>query len=406
MSDPVYQFINETGTILADTAGLRNAVSEEYVAALGAGLNTAPSTPQGILITAETLARDAVMRNNADLANQINPNISGGIFLESVCALMGLIPTTKRKSIVAGVLLSGNAGVTIQAGVRIKGASESLFASVATVTLDGSGEAAVDFESVEYGAIEAPAGSLTTIVDGVLGWGAVINPTAAVVGAQEQSDSSLRRKRILTLGIQGVGSVPAILANVTAVDGVTSVSVRENDTDATATIDGIVMPRNSIWVCVDGGVDTAVAEALLKSKSGGQPWTHGTGTGIPVTIQLPSPKSGQMYGVKFTRETEIPCLAKVTVARSSLTTLELTAACEDAIVRYANGELDEEGLVLGVDVSPFELSGAINRLHPSIFVKKVEVTTVADNNFQVAEIPIALWQKATIVAGSVSVVVV
>lgn len=408
MANANYTYINETGTVVADTSELRQVVEAEFVAALGSGLNLDPSTPQGVLITAETLARDKVMRNNADLANQINPNIAGGVFLESICALMGLQPITAKKSVVPNVQLLGNPATQIPAGVRIKGASEALFASVAPVTLDSNGEAFVNFESVQYGAFEAPVGSLNTIVDSVLGWGAVNNPTAAIVGNETQSDFSLRRKRVMTLGAQGVGSVPAIVANLSKVDGVVGISIRENTADTNQTIDGVTLFRRSIWVCVDGGADAAVAAALLKSKSGGLAWTTGVGggTGTPVTVPTVEPASGQTYDVKFTRNLTIPCLARITVAKTSLTTLELTAACEDAIVKYANGDLEDEGLVLGVDVSPFELSGAINKLYPNIFVKKVEVTTVAANNFQVAEIPIQLWEKATIVKGSVSVVVV
>ena len=45
--------------------------------------------PAGVLITMETENRDAIVRNNAELANQINPDLAGGVFLDAIWALMG-----------------------------------------------------------------------------------------------------------------------------------------------------------------------------------------------------------------------------------------------------------------------------------------------------------------------------
>ncbi|MFY2598721.1 hypothetical protein ACOTHJ_07755 [Achromobacter xylosoxidans] len=48
-----------------------------------------PATPQGLLITRITEERDAIGRSNAELANQINPALSGGVFLDSLMVLTG-----------------------------------------------------------------------------------------------------------------------------------------------------------------------------------------------------------------------------------------------------------------------------------------------------------------------------
>ena len=83
----VYDYVATTGVIVPDTAVIQTQVQDEYLAAFGSDLNISPSTPQGILITTETLARSSVADNNATLANQINPNESGGIFLDALLAL-------------------------------------------------------------------------------------------------------------------------------------------------------------------------------------------------------------------------------------------------------------------------------------------------------------------------------
>jgi hypothetical protein len=58
------------------------------------------------------------------------------------------------------------------------------------------------------------------------------------------------------------------------------------------------------------------------------------------------------------------------------TTSNPTAALQKSILSYAAGQmLDETGFVVGSDVSPFEISGAVNRENPALFVVKVEIAT-------------------------------
>ena len=86
----LYEFKTDTGVIVPDTADIKAAVEREYKAALGDDLDTSPATPQGRLIAAETDARAAVLRFCALMANQINPDIASGTFLDAVAALSGI----------------------------------------------------------------------------------------------------------------------------------------------------------------------------------------------------------------------------------------------------------------------------------------------------------------------------
>jgi len=399
-----YLYISETGVIIPDTSTTRTDVENEFKAAFGLDLNLDPATPQGVLITAETLARDSVVRNNSELANQINPNEAGGVFLKGVCALLGFEPTLATRSIVYGVELSGNVGVTINAGSRIKSSTNTVFEAVSNITIGIGGIATGTFQCVIDGAVEAPANTLTTIVDGVIGWGSVTNPDAAIVGQNEMSDTDARKHRRLNIAKNGKSTVLASVSNLDSTIGVSSFRVRENVESTTQTINGVVLPANSFWSCVDGGADADVATALVNSKSSGSKWTSGTSNGTPVSVTLIHPASGQSYTVKFSRPNLIPMLARVTVT-SGASIAEVTGAVQDAIVAYANGQqAGEDGLMVGVSVSPFELAGAVSRTNPEIFVKNVEITKTSVNVFQSSEIAMTLWEKATITAASISVV--
>lgn len=392
-----YQYIDSTGVIVADTADTLTTVQNEFKAAFGSDLIVTADTPQGVLITAEALARDAVIRNNADVANQINPNLAGGIFLDAICALTGVERIAATRSSVTAQL-TGVAATLIPAGSQAQTAAGDIFFSASDVTLDVNGEGSVTFYSQSYGPIACGVSELTQIVTGVLGWETITNWDAAVLGANLQSDVSLRAYRRNTLAQQGVSISEAITSALNAVDGVKSLSFRENTANTTATIDGISMVAKSVYACVDGGTDAAVAAALLANKTCGAAWNGST------TVSVVDEFSGQTYSVSFARPTEIDISVKVTI-RSGTSLTDPETAVKNSIVAYANGEMgDESGFTVGNNVSPFELAGAVNQQNPSIFVKLVEISADGGGTWQSTEYAIALDEVARTNVGLISVV--
>lgn len=399
-----YEYVASTGVIVPDTADVQAEIQAEWKTTFGSGLSVDPSTPQGIIITADTLARTSVLRNNAALANQINPNIAGGIFLDALCALTGLARQAETRSTISGVTLTGVAGTIVPAGVTAKTSAGDVFESITQVTIPSGGTVTVDFQSVEYGPIPALAGTLTQIDNGVLGWETVTNPNAAVLGTAQESDASLRARRRQTLALQGIAIPEAITSALYDVEGVRSLTFRENVASTTQTIDGVTMLAHSIWACVDGGTDADIAAALLQNKSAGCAWTSGAGT--PVTVNVTDVASGQTYAVAFDRPTEVGILVKATVKAGSYTG-NVTDAVKAAIMAYVNNDIaDKTGIVVGQSVSPFELAGAVNENAPGIFVQKMEVSLASSVSWQTTEIALNLWKIASIEESYITVVVV
>lgn len=393
-----YQYLNNTGVVVPDTSDILTTVQNEFKTAFGDDLVVDPSTPQGVLITAETLARDAVVRNNAALANQINPNVAGGVFLDAIWALTGGQRTKATRSTVTATL-SGVPGAIVSAGVRASvGAGGDEFELISTVVIGGSGSITGNFQSVEYGPIAAPVGALDTIVTPALGWDSVSNPGAATLGTETQSDVSARRERRNTLALQGVSLAEAITSALYAVDGVKSLSFRENVTSATATIDGVSMIPHSIYACVDGGTDQDIAVALLANKSLGAGWNGG------ISVTVTEPASGQPYTVKFDRPTNIPIIIRATVKVGAVTG-DPVQLVRDSILQYVNGEMNgEDGWTVGAAASPFELSAAVNLNAPGLFVTNMEIGKQSIGTYSNSTIPIAIFEKATTIAGYITVV--
>lgn len=382
-----YDFINTTGAVVADTASHLSDVQSEYQEAFGADIDLSPSTPQGLLISAEVLSRDGIARNNATLANQINPNLAGGIFLDAIWALTGGGRVAATRSTVTATL-NGLVGVTVPSGSKVKTTAGDEFQLIDPVALPGDG----NFESVEYGEIAAPSGTLTEIVDSVLGWDTVTNAADATLGTETQSDNLARIQRRNTLALMGATISEAITSGLNYLEGVSSVAFRENTTNASAVIDGITIPAHSIWACVYGGDATEIATVLMLRKSSGAGYT---GT---QTVSVTDPYSGQVYTVKFDRPSVIQFFVRVTI-KSGATVSDPTASVKSSCANYADANWG-----CGVDVSPFELSGQINQDNPGIFVTKVEVRKSTDVTWSAVQVDIALNEIATLTESSVTVV--
>lgn len=396
-----FQYITATGVIVPDTSGILGDVQTEYQDVFGSDLVVTPDTPQGVLINAEALSRVAVVNNNAAVANTINPNVAGGAFLDSLMALTGMQRTAQTHTQVANVSVAGIPGTIIPQGSLAQTAAGDQFQTLSQVTLPPNGQASVNFASVAYGPIPCATAALTQIVSSVLGWETVTNPTAGVLGATTQSDQAARALRQNTLAFQGVSLPTAITSALYATEGVTSLTFQENVAATTQVINGISMVGHSIYACVAGGSDTDVAAALLENKSSGCAWNGGT------TINLVEPASGQTYAVQFDRPQQIGILVNV------FTTNGNAANITQAILDYAaglvqvtdqNGSIGSlPGFVVGADVSPFDIAGAILAENPGIYLSSVQISLVSPINFTSAPIAIGVNQQAFTQASFITV---
>lgn len=397
MVDTPYQYITTTGVIVPDTSALQTEVETEYKAVFNQDLIVTADTPQGLLITAQTLARDQEVNNNAALANQINPNLAGGVFLDAITALTNPDGRSKQtQTVVLNVLLTGVPNSIVPEASIASTSAGDMFKSTGSVTLDASGNGTINFVSLLYGPIPCPADALNVInAGGALGWETVNNPVAGTLGTTTQSDQVSRAYRNNTLAFNGISLIEAITSALYATAGVQSLKARENVSGMTATIDGIVMISHSYYFCVFGGTDTDIAAALLENKSSGGGWNGGT------TINLVEPASGQTYAVKFDRPTQVQILVRVTTPNGNAQQIT------QAVVDYAAGLINNvQGFVVGVGASPWEIAGAIMAEQPGTFISKVELAiNVISPVYSTDDIEIAINEIPYTQASFVSVVI-
>lgn len=365
MSD--YQFIASTGVIIPDTSTLREQVENEFRDVFGQEIDLSPETPQGALVTMEVENRDAIARNNAELANQINPDIAGGIFLDAIWALMGGQRLSATHSFLTNVEFAGVPQTLIPKGSLAETQAGDAFETTSVLIIGNDGVTKGDMRSVETGPVGCGAGGLVRVASSVLGWETVNNPADAVLGRVAESDIRTRRRRRNTLAKNTVSVGEAITSALYDIEGVESLSYRENYTDADQVIDGVPLVKHSIYVCVDGGPREEIAVALLRTKTVGAAYNGSE------TVEVTEPSSGQVYNVKFDRPKEITVFCRVTVRKSPF---DAQTLIPDAVEKWVAGETDtDDGLAVGRDVSPFEIAAAVNTAEPRLFVLKVELST-------------------------------
>ncbi|MCW8966277.1 MAG: baseplate J/gp47 family protein, partial [Candidatus Pacearchaeota archaeon] len=322
-----FEYVQSSGVIVPDVADLRDEVVEEFKGIFGDDFVTDPETPEGMFIDLFVAIREAVARNSAKLANQINPDQGGGIFLDAIWKLTGGSRTSGTRSLVLATL-AGVPGTFIPQGTRVKTnvADSVIFRSTESATIGLGGSINTFFESEDVGPIPAATGTLTEIIDSVLGLDTVTNAAAATLGTAVESDPASRNRRKTTLYRQSTSLLASVLSYVRTITGVRDAQGRENVTGSSDTIDGLTIDAHSMRIVVLGGDDNDVAEALVSRKSIGSGWSGSTT--IPYTDQY----SGQSYDVKFDRPTELRMLVRYTIRADSVQAADPTVVLPQAAV--------------------------------------------------------------------------
>lgn len=183
-----------------------------------------------------------------------------------------------------------------------------------------SGTTNLDFRAKEKGTIIPTIGTivnLVTIIPGVIS--CINNVGATSIGVEEESDSDFRIRRQRSVTLASRNNVDAIEANLLALDGVTDVRIHENRTNIT---DSTGTEAHTIWVVVQGGANTDIADVIYENIGG---------AGSRGEISVPMVyNSLQVTEINFDRELVDPLYIKFDV----LPTIELGEINLDSLKEY------------------------------------------------------------------------
>lgn len=239
--------LTDTGFLTPRADELLDGMQQEY--ADNDGTDEVPDfgrdTIQGNVLALTSVRLAEVWDAAQQVYDALDPNNASGTILDAVCALVGVTRLEATKSSVS-LTLSGTSGTIVPAGKQVRNATDDTFTLIEDVTIPGSGIA----EANVSGDIAAPAGTITTILTPVAGWTGVTNLSEATRGRDRETDAALRVRRAQALQA-GTSRTRGGLKS--AVEGVGEVDVAlivENDTNVSATVQGVLLPPHSFQVVV------------------------------------------------------------------------------------------------------------------------------------------------------------
>lgn len=257
--------VTPTGFVKKTFSVLKGEIETDERSDIDPALNLASS---GVFGNINGIFIDA-MRELWDVAEgvyrSLNPDFAEGDAQDQLCSLTNIRRKAPTFSSVDCVC-TGTPFTPLPAGRIISvGVNGARFSSVADAVIEAGGTVNVTFEAELEGPVQAPAGTLVTIVTAVAGWASVTNSLDADPGTDLEADATMRYRRIQALAAPG-DTTEAILALLKGLDGVTNAMIFEN---TTMDVDASGLPPKSFEAVVEGGDDVAIAAAIFSKKPAG-----------------------------------------------------------------------------------------------------------------------------------------
>ena len=385
-------FDPQTGFSADDVASVRAAVAQAWKQAFKsdgtAELNTEPETPAGQIIDSQTASITQKDSELLYLANMLNPLKATGIFQDALAEIYFL----QRKPAIASsavIKCTGLPGTVIPVSAQVMStADDTVWQNTEAQTIGADGTCECVFECQSAGLISAAAGTLSRITTMVAGWDTAVNPQAATVGQNAETQGAFEARRYASVGLNSRGTIAAVYARVANCSNVVSCIVRENKTNVPIEVDGYYIKAHSIFVSVVGGTDKDIAEAIYNSCSAGCDYNGNT------TVAVTDSATKAVENVIFYRPDEYDVYVKVTLAGKDSLPDEYEKTVKSAVYNNFYGE---STATIGGDsilrVAPGDTVLA-SRFIPSVLdsgisqVVKIQVSTDGQSWSETAYMPI------------------
>ena len=262
---------------------------------------------------------------------------------------------------------------------------------ISQVIIPASGEIFVTATAELPGDLQAPANTINQSYTQIIGWQSVTNPDPAHPGDPVETDGELRERQRISTSITALTSASALLSRVSNVPDVRRAQIYVNDTDTT---NSLGIPSHSFVMVVQGGDQTAVAQAIEQGKN------VGAGTAGDTTVTVNDP-AGIPIDISFTVLKEVPITVNVHIKPLANFSVASGAAIQNALVAFVNSLGIGEDVFLNWMVSSASLCDASDK---TTFVV-TSVTQSRDGNpLAAADILIAYDEAATLDISNVTVV--
>ena len=288
-------------------------VQTDMAAAFGGNLNPGLTTPQGQLASSQAAIINDANSTFLWITNQFDPALSSGRWQDGLAYIYFLTRNPAEATVVTAQLTGATTGtVVIPQGALAQAVDGNIYSSTGTVTINTSGTATVGFVCNTTGPIACPANTLTRIYQAIPGWDTVNNSGSGTTGVNTESAQAFEARRAASVALNSMGPAPAVQAAVLATPGVLDAYTYDNSSASPVTIQGQTIAANSLYCCVSGGTNAAVAQAIWTRKAPGCAYTGST------SVTVYDENSGYVspypsYTVSFQRPTSLPFFFAVSI---------------------------------------------------------------------------------------------
>lgn len=290
-------FLGANGLQLKTYNEIKSELEDAFKIIYGEDISLDQDTPDGQLIGILAQIATDQREKLLEIYSSFDPDQATGAILDQRVGINGILRnegsytrtpvtiTTDRALTLDGVDTSSNP-------YTIKDDAGTLFVLEETAAIVAAGDHILNFRAKDIGKILIGLNTITTAETIVAGVTGINNPDAPIIiGQDEEPDDVLKERRKKSVAISSKGYLDSIEAALANVDGVTTATVIENNTDGT---DSDGTPAHTIWALVEGGNDADIAQAIYSKKSAGA----GMRGSEEVVITR---ENGRSFTVKFDR---------------------------------------------------------------------------------------------------------
>lgn len=277
-------YIDSTGLVLQQLADIVTELENGFKAIYGNDINLDPNSPDGQMINLFAQSKIDILDLISSVYNSFSPNSAIGVSLDQRCAINGIVRKGATKTTVSITVTTDRVvnlvGVNSGTGTPFTvsdGSGNKFYLTDDTTTVNGVNS--LNFTAAVAGAVEVSPGTITTIETITLGVLSVTNAGGALIqGEDEETDAALRYRRSVSVSNPSSGYLDGLTGALLALSDVIYAKVYENNTDVT---DSNGIPPHSIWVVVDGGSSTDIANTIYQRRNAGCGMYYGTGSTGP-----------------------------------------------------------------------------------------------------------------------------
>lgn len=262
--------ITENGLSVPDISDVLAGRLTDMTTALGGGASQSLSSPQGQIAQSDTEIIAQVYDKLLCLFNQVNPDYSTGRFQDGIGRIYFMDRISAQGTVVTATCI-GQVGTTIPAGSSAVDTSGYIYQSIDNAIIPAGGSVDVQFVNTTTGPIPCAAGALNQIYRAVSGWDSITNASPGVVGVDVESRIAFETRRRQSVARNSRNQDASTLSALLATNGVLDAYVWSNRTASTVNKGTTNFPvlGHSIYICVYGGTDSDVAEAIFNTYNPG-----------------------------------------------------------------------------------------------------------------------------------------